>query len=90
MISPFTGDFAYRLNVAAADYAGSFAGAREHASVDAFEELVVRTITPNGFVVVWWRAGLWSVSVSSLLLLSGQGSALRTENTVAVAGLWRG
>jgi hypothetical protein len=37
VISPFTGDFAYRLNVAAADYAGSFAGAREHASVDAFD-----------------------------------------------------
>ena len=27
--------------IAAADYAGSFAGAREHASVDAFEEAVV-------------------------------------------------
>jgi hypothetical protein len=40
---------------------------------------VVRT-TPNGFVVVvGWRA--WSLSVSSLLLLSGQGRALRTENT---------
>ena len=76
VISPFTGDFAYRLKVAAADYAGSFAGAREHASVDAFEEAVVQT-TPNGFVVVWWRAST-SLFVSSLLLLSGQGSALTT------------
>ena len=52
VILPFTGDFAYRLNVAAAGYAGSFTGAREHASVDAFEEAVVRT-TPNGFDVVY-------------------------------------
>ena len=49
------GDVAYRLNVAAAaDYAGSCTSAREHASVDAFEEAVVRT-TPNGLVMVWWR-----------------------------------
>jgi hypothetical protein len=41
VISPFTGDFAYRSNVAAAGYAGSFAGAREHTSVDAFEAAVV-------------------------------------------------
>jgi hypothetical protein len=55
VISPFTGDFAYQhLNAAAADYAGSCAGAQEHASVDAFEEAVVRT-TPSGFVVDWWR-----------------------------------
>jgi hypothetical protein len=38
MISPFTGDFAHRLNVAAADYADSCACAREHTSVDVFEE----------------------------------------------------
>jgi hypothetical protein len=54
MISPFTGDFAYRLNVAvaAADYAGSCACVLEHASADTFEEAVVPT-TPNGFVLVW-------------------------------------
>jgi hypothetical protein len=38
MISPFTGDFAHHLNVAAADYADSCACTPEHASVDAFEE----------------------------------------------------
>jgi hypothetical protein len=54
VISPLMGDFAFRLKVAAADYAGSRAVAQR---VDAFEEAVVRT-TPNGFVVVWWRAGL--------------------------------
>jgi hypothetical protein len=73
VISPFTGDFDYRLNVAAADYAGSCACACESTQVlilYAFEEAVVGT-TPNGFVVVWWRAGLCLC----------QGSALRTENT---------
>jgi hypothetical protein len=59
---------------------------REHASVDALEEAVVRT-TPKGFVVVvvWWRAAaglcLCRAFALLLLLLSGQGSALRTENT---------
>ena len=57
MISPFTGDFACRLKVAAADYAGSCAVAQR---VDAFEEAVVRT-TPWDF-----RCGVvacWSLSV---------------------------
>jgi hypothetical protein len=36
-ISPFTGDFVHRLDVAA-EYAGSCAGVREHAGVGAFEE----------------------------------------------------
>jgi hypothetical protein len=55
MIAPFTGDFAYyRLKVAAADYAGSRAGART--SVAAFEEAVVRT-SPNGLSL--WFGGVW-------------------------------
>jgi hypothetical protein len=88
VISPFTGDFAYRLN--AADHAGSCAVA--HASVDAFEEAVVRTTRRMG--------SLWFDTVSSsksfdtvlvfvcveLLLLSGQESALLGQRTRPVAG----
>jgi hypothetical protein len=63
VISPFMGDFAYRLNVVAAvDYAGSCAGAREHASDDTFEEAVVST-TPNGFVLGWCNGVLVFVCV---------------------------
>jgi hypothetical protein len=62
--------------------------AQEHASVDAFEEAVVQT-TSNGFIVVCGLVACWSLSVSSLLMLSGQGSALFGQRTRPVAGLWR-
>jgi hypothetical protein len=73
VISPFTGDFAYRLNVAAVVYAGSRACmcAREHASDDAFEEAVVQPRRMDSF---WFGGVLVFLSLGSLLLLSGQRS----------------
>jgi hypothetical protein len=72
----FTGDFAHHLNVAAVDYAG----AREHASNDAFEKK--QSFEPRRMDSLWFGGVMCgSLYVSSLLLLSGQESALRTENT---------
>jgi hypothetical protein len=75
------GDFAYSLNVAvaASDYAGSCAQVRESTQVLMLSK---KQCGSNHAERV--RCGLvacWSLSVWSLLLLSGQGSALRTENT---------
>jgi hypothetical protein len=81
VISPFTGDFAYRLNVAAADYASSCAVAQR--VIDAFEEAVVRT-TPNGFVV-WFDGVLVFVCVE----LAAPKEAHIGQRTRSVAGLWR-
>jgi hypothetical protein len=65
------GDFTYRLNVAAADYAGS-RQLRSRTACCCFQRSSGFRTMPSGV--------LWSLSVSSLLLLSGQGSALKTEN----------
>jgi hypothetical protein len=59
---------------AAVDYTGSRAGVRESTQVMMFSKKQCGSNHAE-----WVRCGL--ASVWSLLLLSGQGSALRTENT---------
>jgi hypothetical protein len=77
VISPFMGDFVHRLNVVAADYAGSCACAQV-LMLSKKQWFEPRRIVCCGLVACG------SLSVSNLLLLSdGQGSAPRTENNTA-------